>query len=386
MPKLLCAVFSPSESTVCTHLLITSFVGSFSLGNILETPIHKAMQNHNPSDPSDWNYTKLPRLKGLDSSMRCLICHDFFKGPVITSCSHTFCSYCIRDYLREHPICPACRAPEQESRLRKNKVMEDILDSFFSIRMELIQILKKDDPPEDISNGDDAPALSVPNSQSSTEEWDESETPHSSSSTNRKKRKIQNPVVCPVCSREVSQSEINQHLDTCLANPDQSSTEDAPFPPENIEKHLDQNPINNFVETNKELPESERVRIPKLTYALLSESKIRSKLAEMGLPTDGNKQVLQRRHAQWVTMYNSNLDQKYPISKKALLAQLRKWEKTQSNTNPVSKEKLGGTDWGSTYADDFADLVKKAKNTVKKSVPSSPNEQSTSTTIDNSNN
>ncbi|WBW71889.1 Rad18-like protein ubiquitin protein ligase E3 [Schizosaccharomyces osmophilus] len=337
------------------------------------------MQNQNPSDPSDWNFTKLPRLKGLDSSMRCLICHDFFKGPVITSCSHTFCSYCIRDYLREHPICPACRAPEQESRLRKNKVMEDILDAFCSIRADLIQVLRKDDLSEANLNLD-----SVPDSQSSTEEWEESENSRLSSSTNRKKRKIQNPVACPVCSREVSQSEINHHLDTCLVSPGQSSTENKAPSRGNAEKQSESKSNINSPVMNKELPESERVRIPKLTYALLSESKIRSKLAEMGLPTDGNKQILQRRHAQWVTMYNSNLDQKHPISKKALLAQLHKWEKTQSNSNLVTKEKLGGTEWESTYAGDFADLVQKAKNTIKKSVPSSPDEQTSSTTVDES--
>ncbi|EPX74283.1 postreplication repair E3 ubiquitin-protein ligase rad18, partial [Schizosaccharomyces octosporus yFS286] len=136
--------------------------------------------------------------------------------------------------------------------------------------------------------------------------------------------------------------------------------------------------------TDPQLPESERVRIPKLTYALLSESKIRSKLVEMGLPTEGNKQVLQRRHAQWVTMYNSNLDQKHPVSKKALLAQLRKWEKTQSNANVITKEKLGGTEWGSTYAGDFANLVQKAKNSIKKSDAPSPDEQTSSTAVDES--
>ncbi|CAO1630026.1 unnamed protein product [Parajaminaea phylloscopi] len=73
------------------------------------------------SDPSDWIDTSFPFLKDLDASLRCEICADILRAPVfIKTCSHVFCSRCIRDYINqpsapgaptERP-CPNCRQPK----------------------------------------------------------------------------------------------------------------------------------------------------------------------------------------------------------------------------------------------------------------------------------
>jgi|SRR5271169_4119184 len=87
------------------------------------------------SDPSDWKSSALPSLSSLDSTLRCLICKDFYTAPVITSCLHTFCSLCIRRCLSSEPICPACRKSNiSDVGLRPNKVVEELVEQFVALR------------------------------------------------------------------------------------------------------------------------------------------------------------------------------------------------------------------------------------------------------------
>ena len=87
------------------------------------------------SDPSDWNNTSLSAISPLDSSLRCLICKDFYAAPVITTCLHTFCSLCIRRSLSTEAICPACRTTNiSDSGLRQNKVVADLVENFLVVR------------------------------------------------------------------------------------------------------------------------------------------------------------------------------------------------------------------------------------------------------------
>src|SRR5436190_5921744 len=96
------------------------------------------MDQEDISDPSDWKNTSLPALYSLDSTLRCLICKDFYTAPVITTCLHTFCSLCIRRSLSAEPICPACRATNiSDSGLRQNKVVAELVENFLVVRYPL---------------------------------------------------------------------------------------------------------------------------------------------------------------------------------------------------------------------------------------------------------
>jgi hypothetical protein len=53
------------------------------------------------TDPSDF---PVDHLKKLDSSLRCPICKDFFDGPVILHCGHTFCSLVSQSYATTKSI------------------------------------------------------------------------------------------------------------------------------------------------------------------------------------------------------------------------------------------------------------------------------------------
>ena len=87
------------------------------------------------TDPSDWNNTTLSSLYPLDSSLRCLICKDFYTAPVITTCLHTFCSLCIRRSLSAEATCPACRTTNiSDNGLRQNKIVADLVENFLAAR------------------------------------------------------------------------------------------------------------------------------------------------------------------------------------------------------------------------------------------------------------
>lgn len=92
------------------------------------------------ADPSDWLKSTAPKLAPVESALRCQVCKDFFDTPMITSCSHTFCSLCIRRCLTSDGKCPACRAPDQELRLRRNWTVQEVVDAFQSARPSLTSL------------------------------------------------------------------------------------------------------------------------------------------------------------------------------------------------------------------------------------------------------
>lgn len=97
------------------------------------------------TDPSDWLQSAIPKLAPVESALRCQVCKDFFDTPMITSCSHTFCSLCIRRCLTSDGKCPVCRSSEQELRLRRNWAVQEIVDSFQIARPSLSLLAKQDD-------------------------------------------------------------------------------------------------------------------------------------------------------------------------------------------------------------------------------------------------
>ncbi|EEB05792.1 Rad18 Rhp18 [Schizosaccharomyces japonicus yFS275] len=388
------------------------------------------------TDSSDWQNTRLPSLTSFESLLRCPICHDFFSGPLITSCCHSFCSYCIRCYLKDHSICPICRSEQQESRLRKNLVVEELVEGFNKLRSSLLEQLAPVPEPipesesksiclpepivedelvyvDEVSN---SPSMTIKNSPSPVV----SIPSRSSRASTGKKRKVAPATVpCPICDDQISEDQIQSHVNACIdkqekaaslqheiqelesslnsladSNASRSKTNALKRTllskrntlqrlrtPQSILPSSSSSSSTSLATTNsglsvsvtstvsrnhREMPIEERVRLPKITYAILSESKMRSKLSELGLPTDGNKQTLQRRHSQWVTMYNANLDRTHPVTRAVLLRELRDWEYAQSRKPIVKRDKIGGPDWEKLYADDFERLVGNARNNMKR--------------------
>ena len=95
------------------------------------------------TDSTDWLETPLRSLAGVDAALRCQVCKDFYTTPMITSCSHTFCSLCIRRCLNNDGKCPACRSQDQELKLRFNGAMQDLVEAFTKARPEVLEYARR---------------------------------------------------------------------------------------------------------------------------------------------------------------------------------------------------------------------------------------------------
>jgi hypothetical protein len=114
------------------------------------------------SDPTDWQDTKLPFISPLDAALRCEVCKEFYTAPMITTCSHTFCSLCIRKALHNDGKCPLCRSPGQECHLRKNTTVQDLLDAFVGCREKLFEFATKEAAPIPWVEDESTPSSSQP--------------------------------------------------------------------------------------------------------------------------------------------------------------------------------------------------------------------------------
>ncbi|KAI7819428.1 hypothetical protein BC939DRAFT_460224 [Gamsiella multidivaricata] len=81
----------------------------------------------------------------------------------------------------------------------------------------------------------------------------------------------------------------------------------------------------------------EQKRIPKLTYSVLNDKQLRKKLGELGLAIHGDRQLLQKRHAEYVTIYNANCDATRPQTNTQLMKAMEAWERAYEQ-DLVAKE------------------------------------------------
>uniref|UniRef100_A0A4W3KA61 RING-type E3 ubiquitin transferase n=1 Tax=Callorhinchus milii TaxID=7868 RepID=A0A4W3KA61_CALMI len=95
-------------------------------------------------------------------------------------------------------------------------------------------------------------------------------------------------VQCPICSVDISEANINRHLDNCLAREDK---------------------IESLRSTTMK-----RKLMPKVVYNLLSDRDLKKRLKECGLSSQGTKAQLIKRHQAFVQMYNAQCDSLNPQS------------------------------------------------------------------------
>lgn len=98
---------------------------------------------------------------------------------------------------------------------------------------------------------------------------------------------------------------------------------------------------------------------------------MRKKLRDLGIPDWGQKQLLQRRHTEWMNLWNANCDSKNPKSKRILLQELDIWERTQgghaaapspfTTSNNVMRKDFDPNEWSNNHDDDFKRLIADAR-------------------------
>lgn len=121
-------------------------------------------------------------------------------------------------------------------------------------------------------------------------------------------------------------------------------------------------------------PSPPPTRLSQLNYAMLKEGALRKKLQEIGIPNWGSKDLLKRRHIEWLNIYNSNCDAHESVrkSKRQLVKELEEWENTQggnanSKESKIMKKDFDGDGHAKSHKTDFDDLIARAR--LKRSAP-----------------
>ena len=279
---------------------------------------------------------------------------------MITSCSHTFCSLCIRRYLSQEGKCPACREQDQEIKLRRNWVVEELVTNFKDLRRGVLEFAQnaanhaantetESERPkkrrkiamEPQANGmekrstrSQSKRITSQTSQlsamSTQEEIAASEDEGSVYQDEPAPELNDGLVGCPSCSRRMKEALINNHLDRCLAGT-ATPPASSPQPPQ----------IKAGTIAYTQTKPSSSSRLPTINYSLLNESKMRAKLKELGIPNHGSKELMRKRHTEWVNLWNANCDSLNQVSKRELLRSLDTWERTLGRQVDRNKEASG---------------------------------------------
>ena len=87
-------------------------------------------------------------MRDMERSLRCPICHATMRAPVLlVKCGHSYCSYCIRQYLGLEKMCPLCKKPASESDIVKNITVMEVVDVFKANRKRLLELVHHLYPP-----------------------------------------------------------------------------------------------------------------------------------------------------------------------------------------------------------------------------------------------
>ncbi|KAL5349257.1 E3 ubiquitin-protein ligase rad18 [Pseudogymnoascus australis] len=295
-------------------------------------------------DPTDWKGTALHGLAAVESPMRCQICKEFMTTPMMTSCGHTFCSLCIRRCLANDGLCPACRTRDQEFKLRANKSMGEVIESFQQIRASALEIAR-------------TPSLS--DSRAQKRKRDAS----ISNGQDLEKRRTRSS------ARIASQEPLESPTDATYI--EQSDGANGPGGHSSSESNNISGPS---VTTNLRLqrPSFDPTPLPTLNYSLLNDTNLRKKLKDLGISNTGNRPALERRHREWLTLWNANCDAAKPRSKAELLRELDTWERIQAGPGtsrnytlgsgglPIGSQDFDTAAWSSKYGSAYHSLIEEA--------------------------
>uniref|UniRef100_A0A8D0AC37 Nuclear factor 7, ovary-like n=1 Tax=Sander lucioperca TaxID=283035 RepID=A0A8D0AC37_SANLU len=71
-----------------------------------------------------------------EKDLCCPVCHEVFRGPVLLSCSHSFCKDCLQSWWTDRPIrdCPICKRRSSKDDPPLNRVLKNLCESFLQQR------------------------------------------------------------------------------------------------------------------------------------------------------------------------------------------------------------------------------------------------------------
>lgn len=181
-------------------------------------------------------------------------------------------------------------------------------------------------------------------------------------------------VSCPICQWRMKAEKVYSHIDTDCPG--------EPRPQPNITKPKSFGLVTARSANAPSAASSER--LPSTNYSILNDTKLRKKLSDLGIPTWGSRLLLEKRHREWVMIWNSNCDSSRPKTKRALLQDLDTWERTQggmassqslsaNRTAQIKDKDFDGAGWSAEHHDSFSDLIARARKSHKKGAEMSRN-------------
>ncbi|KAM4530222.1 E3 ubiquitin-protein ligase TRIM35-like [Odontesthes bonariensis] len=71
-----------------------------------------------------------------EEDLRCPVCHDIFKDPVLLSCSHSFCRDCLSSWWKEKQTqeCPVCKRRSSKAEPPVNLALKNLCECFVQDR------------------------------------------------------------------------------------------------------------------------------------------------------------------------------------------------------------------------------------------------------------
>ncbi|KAJ4355322.1 E3 ubiquitin-protein ligase rad18 [Ascochyta clinopodiicola] len=100
----------------------------------------------------------------------------------------------------------------------------------------------------------------------------------------------------------------------------------------------------------------------------MKEGALRKKLQELGIPNWGSKDLMKRRHIEWLNIHNSNCDADDSVrkTKRQLVRELEEWENTQggraeAKESKVMRKDFDGNGYAKSHKSDFDDLIAQAR-------------------------
>lgn len=185
-------------------------------------------------DSTDWIATTLTAFEPLEAALRCEMCKEFYSNPVITSCSHTFCSICIRRSIAADGKCPSCRTVLSSDKLAPNLAVREVVMRFQEARPKALELARADKEQE---NGTGT-ASSKKRKLEKTDMEDGEEVRQTRSRQTRRSRRnvgsndapveipdsgddgdddflLDGMAKCPICNEAMKQELVFNHLDVC---------------------------------------------------------------------------------------------------------------------------------------------------------------------------
>lgn len=192
---------------------------------------------------------------------------------------------------------------------------------------------------------------------------------------------------CPICNTAMKAEQVYNHLDICTGqSASQARSTRSRFvythditrikPRLIISPSRTKTTFPNPLQRRQKDPSPPPTRLSQLNYAMLKEGALRKKLQEIGIPNWGTKDLLKRRHIEWLNIYNSNCDADDSVrkTKRQLVKELDEWENTQggkadTKESKIMKKDFDGSGYAKSHKTDFDDLIAKAR--AKRTVPKS---------------